>query len=58
MSDLTHIDADGNAIMVDVSDKDVTERIAVAAGSVIMAPETLALISGGDITMPLRSPSS
>jgi cyclic pyranopterin phosphate synthase len=49
MSDLTHIDADGNAIMVDVSDKDVTERIAVAAGSVIMAPETLALISGGDV---------
>ncbi|MBT3549730.1 MAG: cyclic pyranopterin monophosphate synthase MoaC [Rhodospirillaceae bacterium] len=49
MSDLTHIDADGNAVMVDVSDKDVTERIAVAAGSVVMAPETLSLISGGDV---------
>ena len=49
MSDLTHIDADGDAIMVDVSDKDVTERIAVAAGSVIMAPETFSLISGGDV---------
>lgn len=49
MSNLTHIDADGNAVMVDVSDKDVTERIAVAVGSVIMAPETLGLISGGDV---------
>lgn len=49
MNDLTHIDADGNAVMVDVSDKDVTERIAVAAGSVVMAPETLSLISGGDV---------
>jgi cyclic pyranopterin phosphate synthase len=49
MSDLTHIDANGNAIMVDVSEKEVTERIAVAAGSVIMAPETLVLISGGDV---------
>ena len=47
MSDLTHMDADGNAVMVDVSDKDVTERIAIAAGSVLMAPETLAMITAG-----------
>ncbi|MFP6735142.1 MAG: cyclic pyranopterin monophosphate synthase MoaC [Rhodospirillales bacterium] len=49
MSDLTHIDADGNAVMVDVSAKDATERIAVAAASVIMAPDTLARIVGGDV---------
>lgn len=39
--DFTHLDADGNAVMVDVSAKDVTERTAAAKGSVIMAPETL-----------------
>jgi len=49
MSELTHIDADGNAVMVDVSKKEATERIAVAAGSVIMRPETLALITGGSV---------
>jgi cyclic pyranopterin monophosphate synthase len=45
MNDLTHIDADGNAIMVDVSDKDSTERTATAAGAVYMEPETLKLIT-------------
>ncbi|MBR9970703.1 cyclic pyranopterin monophosphate synthase MoaC [Magnetospirillum sulfuroxidans] len=44
MADLTHFDATGNAVMVDVSDKAETERVAVAAGSVIMAAETMALI--------------
>jgi cyclic pyranopterin phosphate synthase len=47
MSDFTHIDNDGNAIMVDVSDKSQTERIASAKGSVIMQPDTLALIMEG-----------
>ena len=47
MPELTHFDAQGNAIMVDVSDKDVTERVAVAKGSVLMQPETLRLIQGG-----------
>lgn len=42
MSDLTHIDAQGNAVMVDVSGKDVTERTATAEGRVEMAPATLA----------------
>ncbi|MCB2009671.1 MAG: cyclic pyranopterin monophosphate synthase MoaC [Geminicoccaceae bacterium] len=41
MNDLTHIDADGNAVMVDVGGKDVTERIAVAGGAVVMRPATL-----------------
>ena len=40
-NDLTHFDADGNAVMVDVSAKDVTERTATARGSVIMEPGTL-----------------
>jgi len=44
MSDLTHFDERGNARMVDVGDKDVTERIATAKASVVMQPATLALI--------------
>ena len=40
-SDLTHFDSDGNAVMVDVSAKDITERTATARGSVLMQPETL-----------------
>ncbi len=47
MSDLTHFDAKGDAHMVDVSDKDVTSRTATARGSVIMAAETLTLITEG-----------
>lgn len=41
---LTHFDARGNAHMVDVGSKDVTERVAVARASVIMQPATLKLI--------------
>ena len=44
MSKLSHFDEDGNARMVDVSGKDVTERTAVARGAVVMQPETFALI--------------
>jgi len=44
MDDLTHFDTDGNAVMVDVSDKSETTRVAVARGRVVMAPETMALI--------------
>jgi cyclic pyranopterin phosphate synthase len=47
MSDLTHFDAKGDAHMVDVSDKDVTSRTATARGSVIMAADTLTLITEG-----------
>ena len=49
MSDLTHIDSNGNAIMVDVSEKDRTERTASAMGSIYMLPKTLALINSKDI---------
>ena len=45
MTGLTHIDASGNAVMVDVGGKPVTERIAVARGAVIMTAKTLALIA-------------
>ena len=47
MPGLTHFDAEGQAHMVDVSDKPVTDRIAVAEGAVVMAAETLAMITGG-----------
>lgn len=46
--ELTHIDAEGRARMVDVSDKAETTREATARGQIVMAPETLALaLSGG-----------
>jgi cyclic pyranopterin phosphate synthase len=41
MSELTHFDAQGNAVMVDVTDKDVTERRAVAQARVHMTAATL-----------------
>jgi len=49
MADLTHIDENGNAVMVDVSDKGVTERTATAKGSIEMQPQTMALIQGGGV---------
>jgi cyclic pyranopterin phosphate synthase len=49
MAKLTHIGNDGEARMVDVSDKDVTDRTATARGSVLMAPETLKLIIDGTV---------
>ncbi|MEO0936895.1 MAG: cyclic pyranopterin monophosphate synthase MoaC [Pseudomonadota bacterium] len=44
---LSHFDAQGRAHMVDVSAKDVTDRIATAAGWIRMAPETLEIIESG-----------
>jgi len=49
VNDLTHFDAEGRALMVDVSGKAETDRIAVARGSVTMAPETLERIRLGTI---------
>ncbi|MEX0738047.1 MAG: cyclic pyranopterin monophosphate synthase MoaC [Pseudohongiella sp.] len=46
MSELTHLDAQGNARMVDVGGKIVTTRVATAAAEINMNPETLALIAG------------
>jgi cyclic pyranopterin phosphate synthase len=48
MSALTHLGASGEANMVDVSAKDVTERIAIAEGRVVMAAETLELALSGN----------
>ena len=45
---LTHLDAKGQAQMVDVSTKDTTFRRATASGSVIMQPDTLAAIRSGN----------
>jgi len=47
MSKLSHFDAKGAAVMVDVSAKGETERVATAAGSVVMQPTTLKLIQSG-----------
>lgn len=44
---LTHLDENGRARMVDVSDKDVTRREATARGLVLMQPETARLIAAG-----------
>lgn len=49
MSELTHFDERGNAAMVDVGDKDITERTATAAGTVTMASETMKLIVDGGV---------
>jgi len=48
MSRLSHLDETGAAHMVDVGDKPLTKREAVATGHVRMAPETLAIIRNGD----------
>jgi cyclic pyranopterin phosphate synthase len=44
---LTHFDERGAARMVDVADKPETRRVAVAAGTIRMLPETLALVTSG-----------
>jgi cyclic pyranopterin phosphate synthase len=49
MSALTHFDSEGNARMVDVSEKSETERTATAKGAVVMSAETLRLIKSGGV---------
>ena len=49
MSEFTHFDKDGKAAMVDVSGKAETERVASAAGSVVMQPDTLKRIMAADV---------
>ena len=46
-SDFTHFDQEGRAVMVDIGEKTVSERRAVAKGLVVMASETLAKIAEG-----------
>ncbi|MDR0357692.1 MAG: cyclic pyranopterin monophosphate synthase MoaC [Clostridiales Family XIII bacterium] len=50
MGELNHIDAAGNAVMTDVSNKAVTRRRAVATGAIAMNRETFELILGGATT--------
>jgi cyclic pyranopterin monophosphate synthase len=49
MADFTHFDAEGKAVMVDVSDKEITERVAEARGSVVMQAATLKMIRDGGV---------
>ncbi len=46
---LTHLDEQGRAAMVDVGDKPVSDRTAVAEGAIYMQPETLATIRDGNM---------
>ena len=48
VSDLTHLDEHGAARMVDVADKEVSDRRAVARALVRMSPETAAAVAAGD----------
>ncbi|MGG7076679.1 cyclic pyranopterin monophosphate synthase MoaC [Clostridium sardiniense] len=45
----THFDNEGNAVMVDVTEKNKTERVAIATGKVKTSKETIALIKNGEI---------
>jgi cyclic pyranopterin phosphate synthase len=49
MNELTHFSAAGRAKMVDVSDKSVSQRVAIASGVLRMQPETLTRIQDGKI---------
>ena len=46
---LTHLDSDGHARMVDVSEKSISQRTAIAEGRIRMSPETLDAIEAGNI---------
>ncbi len=49
MTGFTHFDDEGKAVMVDVTGKAETARVAVAKGAVVMQPETLARIRAGGV---------
>ncbi len=48
MPELTHVDREGAVRMVDVTDKDVTRREAVAAGEIRVRPDTIRMITRGE----------
>ncbi len=48
-SPLSHFDSEGNAVMVDVGHKEVTERVAHAAGAISMSREAFDLVKSGSI---------
>jgi molybdenum cofactor biosynthesis protein MoaC len=45
----THLDAEGRARMVDISEKQETDRVAIAGARIVMQPETLERIRSGDV---------
>ena len=47
--ELNHFDKNGNAVMVDVSDKPVTHRTATATGSIQVGPEIMAAVKSGNV---------
>ena len=47
MSDFTHFDEKGNARMVNVSEKEITHRVAIAEGDIYMSSECLQMIKEG-----------
>ena len=47
--ELNHFDKNGNAVMVDVSDKPVTHRTAIATGSIQVSPEIMAAVKSGNV---------
>ena len=49
MDKFTHFDDDGKAVMVDITEKNVTERTAVATGEIVMNKETLEAVKKGDV---------
>ena len=49
MDELTHIDKNGNAVMVDVSDKAETDRFAKASGLIRMNDTAITAVSNGEV---------
>lgn len=49
MDKFTHFDDDGKAVMVDITEKDITERTAVATGEIVMKKETFEAVQKGNI---------
>lgn len=48
-AEFTHFDSNGNAIMVDVSEKEVTKRVAIAKGSIQVNEEIMTAVKGGTV---------
>lgn len=49
MGEFTHFDSAGNAVMVDVSSKEATTRVAIAKASIALSKETFEAIKNGEI---------
>ena len=47
--ELSHLDSEGKIKMVDVSEKEITSRVAVVSGKVVMKKETLEIIKKGEL---------